>query len=204
MRAWIAATLLGCNATLAFEQGTDTGIDAGADTAVVEETSTGCGQTGCPFETLHCDTATGECVECIADEDCPYQLPRCDKFTHRCFECLEAGDCLADRECVVAARRCVRSCTTKEECISPMAPTCDTFRGICIGCVSPASCPDPARRNCLLNTGQCVQCGTDKQCPFPDRPHCDNATWRCVACVTSEDCPAPKVCEPSRHVCMSP
>jgi hypothetical protein len=193
------ALMCGCDATLSFEEGFDAATDTDASPDV--DVDSGCATTGCPLDTLHCDTTTGRCEECVVDGDCPGFVPRCDPVDHKCWGCLEDDDCFSGFTCIKSVRRCARSCYTKEHCTP--GTVCDTVRSICIQCMTNATCFDPARRHCQTATGRCEQCIADKDC-WPTHPHCDPATFRCVACVSTSDCVAPKLCDPSRHTCVTP
>jgi hypothetical protein len=196
----LLALLCGCDATLSFEEGFDAATDAPVEVEV-EVDAGGCETSGCPLESLHCDPATGRCEECVVDADCPFpQFTRCGS-DHKCWGCLEEYDCYEGFTCITSVRRCAFSCTTKEQCRP--GSLCDTTRSICISCLSNANCFDPGRRHCQTATGRCEECLADKDCPST-RPRCNPATFRCGACLTTADCIAPKLCDPSRHICVTP
>lgn len=190
-----ASGAFGCNQVYDFEDP----VDGGGETA-----PQGCVATGCPLSTLHCDTGTGRCEECLQDGDCAAPHRRCDTARHLCFECLElTDDCGAGRICVVESGRCVHTCPAGLPCAGN--EHCDLVRGICVRCTTPADCAsDPDRRVCDPDTGACVGCLSDKSCTMAPRLRCDLAEERCVECVRAADCPPTlPICDPSQHRCVA-
>jgi len=193
--ALLPLLLIGCNETLSFEEDFDSGP------ADVAAEASGCVQNGCPLETLRCDPSTGRCEECVLDGDCPFPLTRCEPTTHKCYGCLEEGDCPPATTCVLSVRRCIRTCVTRDQC--PPGHWCDTARSLCVSCASSSQCFDPRRRVCHGGTGRCEECARDSDCPSTN-PRCDPATLRCYVCLGHSDCAAPRLCDPSRHICITP
>jgi hypothetical protein len=54
---------------------------------------------------LLCDTAVGQCVECLADSDCTPAI--CDRTTGRCVQCLNGQSCHDGEECDPLEHVCV-------------------------------------------------------------------------------------------------
>ncbi len=183
--------LVACDTTLAFQ----------ADDAQVGGGS--CAVAGCPLSSLHCDVASGACVECLASADCTggadaseSALPICDPSTHACVACLVSGDCRPGYDCVTAAKQCVPSCASGGTCAEG---TCTG--GLCWRCTASSGCEDGSTSICDPITHQCVGCVSDATCPS-DHPRCDPATQRCVRCLRSSDCDAGEVCDPTRRLCV--
>lgn len=103
----------------------DTGSDDGQG-----ETGGGCGSNAdCQDSPMApvCDTETGECVGCTADDD----------------------PCLEGSYCDVAQQTCVPGCLDDEHCGGALV--CDTDTNQCQGCVQDGDCP----LGTLCNAGTC-------------------------------------------------
>jgi len=68
----------------------------------------------CP-EGQFCDPSTGNCVECLANEDCPTGEV-CDTSTGFCVECLVDADCPEGEVCDLETNLCV----PEEPCTEPL------------------------------------------------------------------------------------
>ena len=155
----------------------------------------------CPGQV--CDPATGDCVNCIDDENCP-----CNQvcIANNC-QCADPSQFINDKGCCV-------DCLDDEDC-----PECH----VCVGgtCV-PVVCPDGV---CNPDTRTCVECLTagdctgDNECCIGSRCACCPGYYRdpngdCVEipeCNSDDDCPecfvcvggdcVPQVC-PAGKVCV--
>jgi hypothetical protein len=56
---------------------------------------------------LHCEKASGQCVECTMASDCPGDRPLCDRSHGTCVECEANADCALGRLCDPETWRCV-------------------------------------------------------------------------------------------------
>jgi len=177
------------------------GAGASGGTAGYDGTCTDDRQCGLP--SLHCDTGSGRCVECLSNDQCGPPNPACDVAAHRCVPCLLASDCGRDEACDPSLHKCQRTCTEDSNCPSPSVG-CNKKRGTCQGCDLDGDdddCVAPAQ--CQLPIEVCVECLQDAQCGGIT-PICDLPTGRCVACVDSRDCSGlTPFCVPTSHVCSA-
>jgi Cys-rich repeat protein len=217
-RAWLASLFpvlvlaASCQGELRLDDLATTLVEAGAgtdsappgDSAGATETAPrpACStDTDCKLATLHCDVASGTCVECVGDQDCAAgPNHRCDGALHQCVQCGVDGDCAAGQVCVIAARRCVTSCTKITDCVLT-GYICDLTRDLCVRCfANNVTCLDNDTPICAAD-GTCVQCGADSDCSGTT-PRCDQVTGSCVACLSASDCQAAApLCDPGSHTC---
>lgn len=196
----ILSTLAACDATLSFDDGAsvDGGVESGAD---APSDPLGCATGACPLTSLHCEPTTRRCVECVTSNDCTLTslaLPTCDTSTHTCVECVTGGDCPSDETCV--AQRCVKGCTAGSGCDSEQ--TCNPTTHACVECTTDAQCDEGSLAHCDGASGRCFECVTDAHCPTT-HPRCDAGTRRCVECDAHADCAAGRLCDPTRHKCVT-
>jgi hypothetical protein len=187
-----------CDATLSFEDGDATPGADGGETGI---DPLDCAQKGCPLPSLHCEPSTHRCVECVSSIDCTAAssaLPTCDTATHTCVECVTGGDCRSDETCV--GNRCVRACPSGTGCDSEQI--CNTKTHACVQCTSDVQCDDEGLPHCDAASGRCFECVADAQCPST-HPRCDAGTRRCVECDAHADCAAGRLCDPTRHKCVT-
>jgi hypothetical protein len=170
------------------EAGSDTSlVEAGGDVAPIES---GGGCDNCADESLVCDVETGQCVQCVTDDECAYLGNDVCLSNHTC-------GCTADAQCAGRAvgTRCVSTaqqcgCDSPADCPSASAPACATAHQC--GCGSNAECAGdagaPGYDVCDTATGLCVECVTDSDCTDPNNRVCDPTTNLCLPCRTSADC----------------
>ncbi|WP_394828767.1 hypothetical protein [Pendulispora albinea] len=192
-----------CHGQLSFsdpDDGGTSGMDAGLDASALPMDCRTNGGT-CPLPTLRCDTASGNCVACLADSDCKDPLPRCNPTEHRCVACTTSADCPAGRAC--EQHVCITACDDAGKC--PGNATCHAQSHLCKDCQVNADCNNAGNdRICEPNTGRCIECLDDGPCP-PGRSHCEKITGRCVHCVNSSHCPSEQfICDPERLMCVRP
>lgn len=171
----------------------------------------GCDQDSeCGIATLHCDTDTSTCVECLADADCAAlgtSRVRCDMASYRCIECGLDADCGQGRGC--RHQHCVTLCNSEgmNAACPASAPYCesDDDNGFCIQCGDdlPQACSGGAVAGPFCSRlGTCVACQADTDCG-PSAPRCDLYSGRCVACLSTADCgTAGYVCDPASRTCV--
>ncbi len=181
----------------------DPSADAGADTPPSRPPPC-LDDTGCGLGSLHCEEASGACVECTSDPHCASAgRARCDLATNRCVECSVDADCGANRSCALTVRRCVDRCDLLTDCPTG-AGECELSVGLCESCDVRADCAStPATPVCDDATRSCVACVRDLDCPA-DAPRCDRPRARCVSCLASDDCPASAPwCDPALAACVA-
>jgi hypothetical protein len=180
----------------------DTPGDTSGETAP-DVSNGGCStDADCIIATLHCDTASGQCVECVSTEQCP-NGEKCDTMLERCIDCYVDSDCPKGRACQPTTYECVPSCMSDTDCPQYL-PYCSQH-GVCVGCLSNQNCSTMTGTmqimgTCDPNIGQCAECLSNLQCASV----CDRTTDRCVGCLTGFDCPHNEVCDPYRHECDGP
>gem|GEM_PF-5178634 len=133
---------------------------------------------GCIYEPVDCpegqvcDPETGECVECLTDDDCD-----------------DGNPCTIDK-CIDGA--CVH---TDVEC--PDGQVCDPETGECVACQTDDECDDGDP--CTVD--ECVDGAcrhTDVECP--EGQYCDPETGECVECLTDDECDDGDLC--TRDECI--
>ncbi len=163
------------------------------------------GNAGCSDGTPICGTA-GVCRACVAS-DCtgatPYCAPAGNPKAGQCVACLTDANCdanlntntpICDQSMTSLADTC-RACQSNPECVSPLAPVCDTsgaHLGQCVTCQSNTDCTgNPNGPVCFDNgtTNVCVQCTSNANCGGTT-PVC-NASHQCVPCASDADCSVP-------------
>jgi hypothetical protein len=177
-------------------------VGCGTQTWSFDPAAGGCGaDSDCPEATLHCDTGSGQCVPCVVDTQCTQPgLGRCDAALHECVACGVAGDCSGGQVCEPTSHTCLTSCADGGAC--PAGASCDTARGVCIGCTSDADCASAAAGHvCDTGSGQCVACTQSSQCSSPTR-FCNPASNKCVQCLTGATCDD-HVCDPVTFTCVN-
>src|SRR6476620_6438472 len=118
---------LSCNARFRFDESADAA-------AMRPPPCSGDGECGLP--SLHCEAASGACVECTTDEHCAIgPLPRCDLARLRCVECLQSSECPAGGVCEPSTLHCRATCTTVADC-APGSLECEFEEGhnVCEQC----------------------------------------------------------------------
>ena len=192
------SALLACNAELRFDAD-----DAGAsplDSAAV--TTSPC-STDATCAGIRCDTASGQCVACLADDDCSGATPRCNTSTHLCVACVAKADCAKRQDCDATTNRCLDSCFDADDTCPSSGFSCNEDLGLCVECTSSANCSASANGTvCNLPIGRCVECTGNAQCP-PAKPTCDVRSGHCAVCVVSTTCGASAICDPSTLTCRS-
>jgi len=140
----------------ALDAGVDTGIGTGAGMELdaraygvrADASRNGCStDADCMVASLHCDTASGQCVQCVVDSQCTQTgLPSCDRTVGdpavgRCVQCSDAMDCGPGHTCAPTTHTCVAFCTSSEQC-PPSEPSCSAD-GVCVAleCTSNFDCP---------------------------------------------------------------
>ncbi len=198
----VAGGLAACNGEFHFDEPGD---------AALPEPDAGDAQTGrprcstdadCGLSSLHCDTASGDCVACVTDTNCTDPgFPRCDFAIHRCVECGISTDCPVGEYCENQTRRCVPRCQDPDEC--PLSrPFCDKVNVRCYECLTDTDCLPLLLPRCDTAGFICVQCMTDADCGSGHR--CDTPDGVCVDCLSSDDCPYPEACDPAKGRCVTP
>ncbi len=81
------------------------------------------------------------CNRCSANADCPTAQPACDTSSGKCAECGADNDCkdATKPACDVSTHTCV-TCTGNTHCSSPAKPVCDAAAKACVGCLSSSDC----------------------------------------------------------------
>ncbi len=90
------------------------------------------GASDCEEPTPHCHPDTGECVECVDENDC--ETGACDSDTHTC-----------------------EGCTTNDECASADASLCDDSTNTCVACEQDEHCAHFGDDH-LCEAGTCTEC----------------------------------------------
>ena len=185
---------------------TDAGTDGGADADAG----------GCPVceNGQVCNTATGECVDCVTDAECGDNAS-CDPGTLTCacddgFHDCE-GTCSDDTSTDTCGDRCTpcptdpngdATCETGMCGISCRAPyVFDDTSMSCVECAADDDCTDPAASTC--DGGTCVACADSTDCAhLTGTPVCDGGT--CVECTPADasECNG-NSCDPSNNTCTT-
>ncbi len=146
----------------------------------------------CPDDTEHCNSETGECVECIPGEE-----DHCDDGKHchndKCVEdCEGKDDCSGDDVCVEGS--CVE-CGSTSHC--PVETYCDKDINECVGCIPGEDHCDPGNY-CYID--ECTQgCDDDDNCLGDDVCH----EGECVQpCENDNECPSDKFCNTELNICV--
>ncbi|MGE0791632.1 MAG: hypothetical protein AB7S26_38510 [Sandaracinaceae bacterium] len=155
--------------------------DAGDRDAVSDAGNTDAGSCGaCSSPTPVCDESTGDCVECLAENDCASNTaePHCDTINHVCVACRDRDDCTDPMTPVCDAHAC-RACGLDSECTARTAtPVCDEPSGRCVECTvdtEMTTCPAPDNFACHP---------TDFTCTGAER----GSLGFCNACVSDSEC----------------
>ncbi len=144
----------------------------------------------CP--TMVCNAVTHACTGCLTDADCESTTPYCDRDDRRCVECEIASQCDTGEVCVWAAHRCAPACQTNSDCSGSGHPICAMASRICVECTSDAECASrPLQPFCDLRLGACVECLSDTNCPSG---HCETLENLCVECTSDAHCNG-RVCD---------
>jgi hypothetical protein len=199
------AVLVGACGTQELRFGlADAGAAAAEDSAADAKPGRGgCSvDTDCVLPTLHCDTSSGQCVACVADDQCGGNYPVCDTALNQCVQCGVDADCHGGR-CEGTTHRCIASCADGGLC--PRGLACDQASD-CIDCLGDSYCSSNPRGFyvCDPDTHQCVQCTDDRDCYGGSTPQCDRPLGRCVECLTSSGCQPRELCDPQSHSCVDP
>ncbi len=179
---------------------------------------------GTPYQSLQCNQSTGYCVQCQQDSDCPTDKPNCLLFANG-LDGLQSGvaiatgggvcgcsgtaACVNDEICVTPAApldgppTCQAACTVgggPNACSSSgAAPFCDSWTGLCVGCLGDYDCTgalsafnNVSANSCDTTRDVCIQCRQPSDCPAR-LPGCSTALeteGTCGYCQTTNDCPA--------------
>ncbi len=138
----------GVDDTGAGDTGQDVDMDAETDADAGEPCDDPC------QGTQVCDPDTGECVDCLGDDDCEEAV--CDESAQQCVECVDKDDC-DDGVCLQSASECV-DCLGDGDC--PDGVSCDSANMTCLGCVDHDDCEGDAK--CHDEYPTCV----DECCDF--------------------------------------
>lgn len=135
-------------------------------------------------------TDDGECVDietpCTDDTDCP-GADTCDTTTGECVECLTNDDCGTDETCIEG--ECDAGCTTDEDC--PLFFACGED-GLCTetGCTTQRECilfTGRADAECDEASGQCrIPCEENAECG--ELNVCQDGTCVFLGCDTDVEC----------------
>lgn len=173
-----------------------------------------------------CDLATGQCVECLRNEDCLNPAtPLCRTDINQCVQCLSTDDCSAGF-CNTTSNKC-GECASHADCTDPDKPVCNAAAMKCEPCTQNSSnellcsevnpdtpvcilsgphqgrcgeCMEPddcASGVCVLNV--CKDCDSSHPCADPNT-FCENIGLNanlCVSCNDKVTCPAGLVCTPN-------
>jgi hypothetical protein len=135
----------------------DGSVETGASETGAAETGGGCATSAdCGDAAAVCNTATRQCVECLASSDCRAPTPYCDSQSFTC-----AASCVSDQEC------------------PQTAPHCSPTTAQCVQCTTNTNCSGTTPYCGMLDAGAgtCVQCLQNSQCSFR-RPTCTGG--KCV------------------------
>jgi hypothetical protein len=190
-----------------------------------------------PVGDLYCNVATGYCVQCRAEVDCSgwSEVPNCQRFDGG-FNDVEFGDqptatgggicgcwntllCFNNQTCGPVSGwsglECQTACSVSggpDSCtsggyVAQSTPFCDSWTGLCRGCLADYSCTGTnsswngiSTPTCELDSGNCVQCSDSSGCPG-NLPGCSsdpNTLGSCGFCATPDDCPTD-----SGYLCLS-
>jgi len=186
--------------------------DAGAPTVggtgggSIGNPASNCGQDAdCGLASLHCETASRRCVECLKNSQCKAPSGVCDTSVYRCVACLADTDCSADQTCETNTRKCRARCDATTAC-KQAGYSCDLTRGACRQCDGGETMSDDcpaATMQCQPKSLLCVACVYDNQCP--SHQLCDLPAGRCVGCEDSRDCfdVAKPFCNPASQQCVA-
>ena len=134
----------------------------------------------------------GECVDmgnCTSDADCQAPLDRCRTATGECVQCLGDDDCTRAEHCV--AYTCREGCASDADCGEP-TPFCDLATEVCAECLSDGHCADGE----VCNEGACgppPTCEQDDDCARGEI--CEDGACH-AGCRSSRDCPQGTECLP--------
>ena len=159
----------------------------------------------CGLASLHCETGSRRCVECLADSQCKAPSGVCDTSVYRCVACLADKDCSADQTCETNTRKCRARCDASNAC-KQAGYSCDLTRGACRQCDGGETMSDDcpaATMQCQPKSLLCVACVYDNQCP--SHQLCDLPAGRCVGCEDSRDCfdVSKPFCNPASQQCVA-
>jgi hypothetical protein len=184
---------------------------------------------GAPVGDLYCNTATGYCVQCRANVDCSgwSAVPNCLRFDGGFNDvefgnqptatgggicgCVDTQSCLNNQTCGPlvdwAGLECQAACSVSggpDSCTSggyaaQAMPFCDSWTGLCRGCLADYSCTGTTSSWngistpwCEPDSGVCIQCSDSSGCPG-NLPGCSsdpNTLGACGVCASPDDCPA--------------
>ena len=197
--------------------GTDTGLDTGGedtstpdDVAPVDDADVDepCDD---PCQGMQiCDAATGECVDCLGDDDCEQGV--CDESAQECVNCIADTDCDGDLTCDIDENICV-GCVESEDCGPDHVchdescvdcvdsddceqGVCDESAQECVDCVETDDCEEGV---CDESAQQCVGCVETDDC---EEGVCDESAQQCVGCLDSDDCPDELSCDEENNTCL--
>ena len=134
----------------------------------------------------------GLCVDqnaCVDDADCSPPLSTCRTATGECVECLADADCPSGERCV--AYTCRAGCSSDGDCSDP-TPFCRPDGAECVECLDDAHCDAGA----VCDDGRCTvpaECQADDECD-PGQICVDGACHS--GCRSARDCPQDRICLP--------
>jgi Cys-rich repeat protein len=128
-----------------------------------------------PDADARADADAGSQTGCSSDMDCASAGMHCDTASGQCVQCVTDGDC--GRGLVCESLQCVASCANGAACPSA-TPVCRQPAQVCVPCSENSDCTLAATGPiCLTTTGQCVECLMDSDC---EDGFCDTTTNACV------------------------
>lgn len=158
----------------------------------------------CALQTQHCETRSGQCVECVQSSQCVFDgdRPVCATALNLCVECNDNTEC-PDGTCELPSHRCVPSCADGGTC--PYGYKYCNRMDVCIACTTSNDCMSARTANnlCDVPLGLCVECLDDGDC-YAERPVCNHTRGRCVECLSNQGCRPSEACDPVMHVCVNP
>ncbi|PIV99889.1 MAG: hypothetical protein COW42_09605 [Deltaproteobacteria bacterium CG17_big_fil_post_rev_8_21_14_2_50_63_7] len=187
--------------TVSTDTSTDATVDATLDATVdatvdgtvdatiadtIDDTTTDTADAGCTSNgdctAGVCNTATGMCVDCMANGNCAAPTPTCDMATHTC----------------------VADCASNTDCTDSALPACDVTGGVCVECIDNSTCADPTPTCDTLSNTCKANCASNTDCVNAGAPVCDTNAGVCVECLGNGDCTPPDTCDLTTATCVTP
>ena len=104
-----------------------------------------------PGQTCVDGTCTTESA-CTSNDQCSAPTPICNTAAGQCVQCMQTGDCGQNETC--QNNQCVAQggCTSNDQCSAP-TPICNTAAGQCVQCMQSGDCG----QNEICQNNQCTQ-----------------------------------------------